>query len=412
VGLTQALRNLDARLSARVREELKAGIGYPNPGWAPPMGYVGTSTSGVTINEDRANTVAAWFAGIRVISEDVASLPLILYRRDGVDKVRATDHPLYRVLHDAPNPVMTSMVFRETLQAHALAWGNAYAEKETNSSGRTVALWPLRPDRMTVSWEGARKVYDYVVTPGTAPIRIPSDRVFHLMGIGGDGLVGWSILRLARETLASTIALREYGNRVMQNDARPGVILSHPGVLSDPAAKRLADSWDANHGGFTNAGRTAVLEEGITVSTIGFPPEDVQFLESQKWQVTEVARWLRVAPHKLADLERATFSNIEEQQIDYIASTLRAWLVRWEQQLNMSVVQDPAYFAEHVLDALLRGKTLERFQAYALAVANKVLTPNQWAQLENWPSHPWGDEPVLSPNNSAATPPPPGGPNP
>jgi HK97 family phage portal protein len=407
MGIAQRFRALDARLSRYATDSMKSGIGWPNPGWAPPAGYVGTSSSGVTINEDQANTVSAWFAGIRNISEDVAGLPLIVYRRDGESRTRATDHPWYRMLHDAPNPEMTSMVFRETLQAHAMAWGNGYAEKEVNSQGITLALWPLRPDRMEVRWEGGRRWYHYRPNVVGDVIRIPRERIFHLAGLGFDGLQGYSILHLARETLGQSVALREYGSRVLENDARPGVVLSHPGTLSKTARDNIADSWDANHRGFTNAARTAVLEEGIAVTTIGFPPEDVQFLESQRWQTSEVARWLRIAPHKIGDLERATFSNIEEQNIDHVTSTLRAWLVRWEQQLNKDVVTDPAMFAEHLMDALLRGKTLERAQAWTLKINAKAATPNEWRASDNQNPVDWGDQPVEGPNNTAPGAPPP-----
>jgi HK97 family phage portal protein len=409
MSVASRLRGLNDRLNGYAMAGLKAGVGYPNPGWAPYPGYAGPSSSGVMVTDEKARTVAAWYAAIRVISEDIAGLPLVLYRRNGRAKDRADDHPLYRILHDAPNPEMTSFVFRETLQAHLLSWGNGYAEKELDRVGRTVALWPLRPDRMDPRWEDDQRVYYYTVKTGTTPIRLTADRVFHIPGLGFDGLVGYSPLRMARETLGSAIALREYGNRVLASDARPSVVLKHPKELSDKARANLRTSWEASHGGFTNAGRMALLEEGMDISTVGFPPEDIQFIASQEWQVTEVARWMRLAPHKIADLTHATFSNIEEQGIDHVNSTLRAWCTRWEQQLGKDVIGDPALFAEHLLDAFMRGKTLERYQAFALAIANKAMTPNEWRAFENMNPQPWGDEPVLTPNNSAPTPPPPPG---
>ncbi len=394
------------------------GIGYPATGWAPPPGWVGVSSTGQSINGDNANTVAAWKAAVQVISEDVASLPLHLYRINlyrinGKSRDKATDDPLYRLLHAQPNPELTSMAFREILQAHLLTWGNAYAEKELNGSGRVIGLWPLRPDRMEVYRDKAgRRAYRYRITDTERPTDIPAARVFHLAGLGYDGLQGYSVLQQARETLGISLALREYGGRVLQNDARPGIYLKHPGKLSDPARKNLENSWDKEHGGFSNAGRTAVLEEGVDIGTVGFPPEDIQFLEAQKWQVTEVARWFRLSPHKIGDLERATFSNIEESNIDHATSTLRAWLVRWEQGLNKDVVMSPDLFAEHSLDGFLRGKTLERFQAFALAIQNKAMTPNEWRAFENWNPVEWGDEPVETPNNTPPETPAPGPPSP
>jgi HK97 family phage portal protein len=378
------------------------GLGWPHIGWAPPGGWSMATTTGEVITEDKANTVAAWFAGVRVIAQDVSTLPLITYRRSGRDKDRATDHRMYSILHDAPNPEMTSVVFRETLQGHLLTWGNAYAERELDRAGRTVALWPLRPDRMSVTVEDGRRVYDYIVREGAAPTRLDPSRVFHIPGLGFDGLVGYSVLSMARETLAATGALREYGGRLLENDARPGVILTHPNTLSETARDNLRQSWEDNHGGFSNAGRTAILEEGMTVTTLGLPREDLLFLEAQKWQVSEVARWLRLAPHKIGDLERATFSNIEEQNIDHVSSTLRPWCTKWEQQIDKDLLPEPDIFAEHLMDAALRGKTLERYQAFSTAIQNKAMTPNEWREKENWNPLDWGDEPVLTPNNNAA----------
>lgn len=401
MGISQTLRRLDARMSRAALEAMKAGLGYPNAGWAPTPSSSGVATTGALVTDDVARTVAAWYAGIRVISEDVASLPLVVYRRNGRSKDRATDHRLYALLHDAPNPEMTSMVFRETLQAHLLTWGNAYAEKEMNASGQVVALWPLRPDRMTVHLDDAgNRAYRYRIRAGDAPVDMPARNVFHIPGLGFDGLIGYSVLRMARETLGQAIALREYASGVLARDARPGTVLEHPGTLSKDAQDHLAERWDKNHGGFTKAGRTAVLEEGMKLHTMEFPPEDILFLASQKWQVTECARWLRLAPHKIGDLERATFSNIEESNIDHVVSTIRTWCVRWEQQMNKDVVPAPM-FAEHLVDGLLRGKTLERYMAYAQAIQNKAMVPNEWRALENWNPVEWGDAPVETPNNSA-----------
>lgn len=379
----------------------KAGIGYPNPGWAPTPSSIVTSSVGVTVTDERARSVSAWTAGIQTIARDMAGLPFITYRRNGQGKDRAYDSPVYRILHDSPNPEMTAFVFREALQAHLLSWGNAYAEKELDGMGRVVRLWPLRPDRMTVGYDDdGYRTYDYTVRAGTAAVRLPRERVFHIPGLGFDGLVGYSPLRMARETLGASIALREYGNRVLQNDARPSVVLTHPNVVSDKAKANIRASWEATHGGFTNAGRMALLEEGITLTTVGFPPEDIQFIASQEWQVTEVARWLGIAPHKIGDLTHATFSNIEEQNIDYAISTLRGWCVRWEQQSNKDLLDGvPGMFTEHLLDAFMRGKTLERYQAYAVGIQNRWLVPNDVLDRENMNPVAWGDRPVDTPNN-------------
>jgi len=383
----------------------RKGVGYPAIGWQPTTNWNRVTTTGQYISEDKANTVAAWYAGIRRIAQDVSTLPLIVYRRVGRSKHRAMDHPLYRVLHDSPNPEMTSVVFRETLQAHVLAWGNGYAEKELDRGNRVKYLWPMRPDRMTVGYDqNGKRVYDYVMKPGAAPTRLSAERVFHIPGLGFDGLVGYSLLTLARETLAGILGLREYDNRVLANDARPGVILTHPETLSQLARENIEKSWEDRHGGFSKAGRMALLEEGMTVTALTLPRDDMLFIEDAKWQVAEIARWIGIAPHKIGDLERATFSNIEEQNIDHVSSTIQPWCTRWEQQINKDLLTEPDVFAEHLMDAALRGKTLERYQANALAVDKLALTPNEWRERENQNPVPWGDEPVRGPNNTAPEP--------
>jgi len=381
----------------------KAGVGYPSVGWGPPRGWSQSTSTGIVVNQDKADTVAAWFAGVRIIAQDISTLPLITYRRSGRDKKRATDHPMYRILRERPNPEMTAVVWRETAMGHLLNWGNAYAERELDRVGRTVALWPLRPDRMVVTiGEDGKRQYMYQVTEGTGHVPLAAERVFHIPGMGFDGLIGYSLLTLARETLGQTIALREYQGRVLENDARPGIVLRHPATLSDPAIANIKKSWLDEHGGFSNAGRMAVVEEGMEVTELGLPKTDMLFIEGQKWQVSEIARWLRLAPHKLGDLERATFSNIEEQNISHVSETLRPWAVRWEQQIDKDLLPEDNIFAEHLMDAALRGNTLDRYTAFSIAVQNKVLTPNEWRQFENWNPVDWGDEPVLTPNNSAA----------
>src|SRR3990167_887015 len=222
-----------------------------------------------------------------------------------------------------------------------------------------------------------------------AAIPVPTERIFHIPGLGFDGLVGYSVLAKARETLGQSIALRDYGASVLANDARPGVILTHPGTVTPTAKTRIQDDWTKNA---NKAGKTVLLEEDIKPTTLGYQPEDVQFLGSQQWQVTEVARWLRIAPHKIADLTRATFSNIEEQNIDHVTSTIRPWCAKWEQQIRKDIIVGSDLFAEHLLDGLLRGKTLERYQAFTLAVNSKAMVPNEWRAFENWNPVEWGDE--------------------
>lgn len=379
---------------------LKSGVGWPNVGWQPPYGWTGDSIA-TTVNQNTAMGVNAFTAGIRLIAEDLASLPLIVYRRLPKGKERATDHPAYAMLHDAPNPEMTSMVFRETGIAHMYSWGNWYAEKEFNGNGVPVRLWPLLPNKMVVEFRDGKRIYKYTLPDGSGVI-IPAKRVFHVPGWGFDGLVGYSRVTLMRRALESAIVTGEYGLRTLAGDARPGVTILHKEQLSTGAKKNIAESWDEAHQGLSNAQRTAVLDEGMTIEHTGFSPEDAQYLDSRKFSTIEVAQGLRLPPHKLSDLENAHFTNIEESNIDYVVA-LTPPATRIEQQIAKDIIGDPAFFPEHLFDALLRGKTLDRFTAYRIASNGAAwMNADDIAELENRNPLPEGKGQIyLAPLNEA-----------
>ena len=362
---------------------VKAGVGWPNPGWAPPYGYTGDSIA-TTVNQSTAMGVNAFTAGIRLIAEDLAHLPLITYERLEKGKRRAPEHPQYAMLHDSPNPEMTSMVFRETGIGHLYSWGNWYAEKEFNGAGVCVRLWPLRPDKMErQAVKDGKRFYPYTLPDG-GRVMIPKERIFHVPGWGFDGLVGYSRVTLMRRALESAIVAAEYGLRTLANDARPGVTIKHPQQLSPAAKTNIAESWDEAHSGLTNAQRTAVLDEGMTLEHTGFSPEDAQYLDSRKFSTIEIAQGLRLPPHKLSDLENAHFTNIEESNIDYVVGTLGPPASRIEQQINKDIIGDPRYFAEHLFEKLLRGKTLDRFNAYRIATNGAAwMNADDVAEREN-----------------------------
>lgn len=370
---------------------------YPgaNLEWDRYFGVGATSYAGVTVTPESALTFSAYFACIRVIAESVASLPLLVYRRraDG-GKERATQHPTYRLLKERPNPEMTSFEFRETLISHTAGWGNGYAEIEWNNAGAPTALWPLNPARMEVTRTAGELRYLYRLPDGTTA-NLPAWRVHHLRGMSSNGIVGYSIAHLAMQSIGLGLGTEEYGARFFGNGARPGVVLKHPGRLSTEAHKRLQDSWKADHQGLSNAHRTKILEEGMGIEAIGIPPEEAQFLETRKLQVVEVARWFRMPPHMIGDLEKATFSNIEHQSIDFVVHTLRPWLVRSEQRLHedfFSEDERDAYFVEYLVDGLLRGDTPSRYSAYAVGRQNGWLSANDIRGFENMNPIEGGDE--------------------
>ncbi len=359
----------------------------------PPEWYIkamGWSTGGdITVNEKTALGITAVFSAVRILAETVGSLPLILYRRREDDgKERATDHPLYPILHELPNPEMTSMELRETLMGHLAAWGNAYAYIVFGSDGWIRELWPLRPDKMQVKREQGELIYRYQMPAQTGEGEriLPASRVMHLRGLGFDGVKGYSPVGMARQALWLTMATETFGRKFFENDARPGVVLEHPGELSEKAENNLRKSWMKQHGGLDKSHRVAILEEGMKLKEVGIPPEDAQFLQTRKFQVTEIARLYRIPPHMLADLERATFSNIEHQSIEFVMHTIRPWLVRWEQAIRRDLLSREdrkRYFAEFLVDGLLRGDIQSRYEAYATARQNGWMSANDIRALEN-----------------------------
>lgn len=354
------------------------------------------SSTDIVVTENNAMQVSAVFACVRIIAETVASLPLNVYERlaDG-GKTRAPTHPLYAVLHSYGNDEMTAFSVRELLQTHLCLYGNAFAEIEYDAAGRIRGLWPLRPDRVTPFRTPDGPIAYQVTLPNGQQVILPKDRIFSIVGFGGDGIKGASVLQMARESIALSIATERYGAKFFGNGARPGGVLEHPATMSQEAQDRLRGSWNEMHSGLDRAHRIAILEEGMTYKAIGLPPEDSQFLETRKFQIGEIARIFRIPPHMIGDLERATFSNIEHQSIEFVVHCIRPWLVRWEQSIQQQLFSDrdrPRYFSEFNVDGLLRGDIKSRYEAYAIGRQNGWLSANMILTMENMdPIGPDGD---------------------
>jgi HK97 family phage portal protein len=360
---------------SRIGDHLAAAIGA---GW--------DTHTGADVSPETSLQVAAVYACVRVIAESVAALPLITYQRLERGKARAGTHALYSLLHDAPNSEMTAMEFRETLTAHMALRGNAYAEIEYSNGGEVVGLWPLRPDKMKVERRNRRIVYDYTLPDQTRPVTLPAWRVLHLRGLAYDGLVGYGPIYLMKQAVALALGAEEFGARLFGNGTKPGVVLKHPGRLSAEAQDRLRKSTEDRHQGLSRAHRLMILEEGMDVASIGVVPEEAQFLETRKYQSVEIARAFRVPPHMIADLDRATFSNIEHQDLAFVKHSLRPWLVRWEQRISQSLLtaqERRSYFAEHLVDGLLRGDIQSRYTAYNTGIQAGFLTRNEVREREN-----------------------------
>lgn len=361
------------------------------------------TVTGLTITPESSLQITAVYACVNVIAQDVASLPLHVYRRlDPRGKERAKDHYLYWLLRYRPNRHMTSMQFRMALQGHLLTWGNAYAEIERDRAGRVIALWPLRPDRMEkpeVSAAGTL-MYRYTLPNGQKTI-LSQVQVLHLRGLSSNGIIGYSPITLQRESLGWAQATKEFGARFYGNNAQPGGALLVDKRLSSEAHGKLKSSWEASHQGLSNAHRVAILEEGIKWQQIGIPPDDAQFLDTMNFQTPEICGMFRVAPHKVAHLLRATFSNIEEQDLSHVKDTIRPWLEVWEQQLQMDVFlesEQDRYFAEHLIDALLRGAFKDRVAGLATEIQNGILSINDAREIENMNPILGGDDHYIQQN--------------
>lgn len=351
----------------------------------------GRTTSGKTVNERTALQTTAVYACVRILSETIASLPLHVYRYTEGGKAKDTEHVLYTLLHDEPNPDMTSFVFRETLMSHLLIWGNAYAQILRDRSGQVIGLYPLLPDQMSVHRSEKGKLF-YVYNryeednpnfQEKGSVVLSQEEVLHIPGLGFDGLIGYSPIALAKNAVGMTLACEEYGASFFGNGANPGGVLEHPGILKDPA--KVRDSWNAVYQGTRNAHKVAVLEEGMSYKQIGIPPEEAQFLETRKFQINEIARLFRIPPHMVGDLEKSSFSNIEQQSLEFVKYTLDPWVVRFEQALKKSLLlpeEKKTHFIKFNVDGLLRGDYQSRMNGYAIGRQNGWLSTNDIRELE------------------------------
>lgn len=357
------------------------------------------ASSGVQVTERTAMNYSALWAVVGVLASSVASLPCILYRRsaDGRGKSRASDERLYGLLHDSPNEQMTATVFWETAMAHLANWGNAYAFIEEDASGEPQALWPLLPDRTRPVRKGRGLFYNtWDDRDGGRMITLYPEQVYHVPGLGFDGLAGYSpIAMAAREPIGLGLALERFGGSFFSNGTHLSGVLSHPGKLSPEAIKNLRESWMQVHSGPDRQWKPAILSEGLTWTTTGVEPNAAQFIESRRFQVEEIARIYRVPLHKLANLDKATFSNIEHQSLEFVMDTLRPWLIKLEQEANRKLIRRERrgeLFVEFLIDGMLRGDMKSRSEAYKIGKEGGWLSTNEIRAMENMNPVSGGDE--------------------
>lgn len=350
-----------------------------------------TSLAGVNVTEMKALQFTAVYACVHILAQTLAMLPLNVYSKLPTGgKARAPDHPLDWVLHKAANSEMSSFRWRETIQGHLGLWGNGYSEIEYNNAGQVIGLWPLRPDRTYPYREPDTQELKYITTlPGGKTVKLPAKRVLHIAGFGFDGIRGYNPIDLACQSIGLGLAAEEYGARFFGNGATVSGVLEHPAELGEDGRRNLRESFEEMHQGLDKSHRLLILEEGLEYKQIGIPPQTAQFLETRKFQITDIARFYHVPPHMIADLERSTNNNIEHQSLEFVIHTMMPWLVRWEQDMDLKFFKKPArptdkeYFTKFNEKGLLRGDVQSRYNAYHQARLDGWMNADDIRELED-----------------------------
>jgi|WetSurMetagenome_2_1015567.scaffolds.fasta_scaffold28300_2 HK97 family phage portal protein len=379
------------RVFGMVEERVRVMTGYgvqEDATLKAVFGDSGRSSSGINVDAETSLGLSAFYDGVRLLAWTRAQLPLNVYRREANgDRAIDSDHPIYNLIHTRPNRNMTSSVYREMEMKYVLLWGDSISWIERDNAGVPIALWPLHPGSVKIQlWTGTKQLqYDIssVQDPPTNEKMLRAENVLHVPGFGFDGLRGRSVIGYAREQLGSALAAQQFGASFWGNGARPGVVIRHPGRIKD--AEGFKARWEGIHKGPMNSGRTAILEDNADIKEIGMPLEDAQFLQIREHDVAEVARWLGLPPHKLGDLRRATFSNIAEQNIEFVQAIL-PWLNRFEQEYDAKLFLDAeqqSMFVEHVVDGLLAADPEKQNNAFATALQNGWMSRNEVRRLKN-----------------------------
>ena len=358
-----------------------------------PFAYTG----GVAVTPDRARTYSAVYRATALISQTIGWLPWSVLR----DMRQEWNHPVHYLLHSRPCKEMSAMCFKETMVRDALIWGNAYAEIEFSRNGMPRALWRLLPSRMQIfrSEETLDVYYRYFALDGRV-FELPQSRIFHLKGLG-DGLIGDSIVGYAAKSIAAGLASEDTNNKLMENQLVPSGIITHPGRLTPEAAERLKTQFAKRYMGRENAGKPILMEEGMKFEPVTIRPEDAQFLESRRFGIEEIARWFGVPPHKLADMERATFSNIEHQSLEFVTDALMPWVKKLEEEADYKLLSrrsaegyesTDGYYTKIDVRGLLRGDNKSRMEYYKGGVTNGIFSINDCRAWEDLPPIEGGDE--------------------
>jgi len=365
--------------------------------WNPSLWNMGgsQSLSGESVTESTALTYSAIWNAVNLYSGTISTLPLHLLRSNKQKTLHVEDKKLYRVLHDEFNPYMSAKTGREVSIAHGLLWGNSYAEKVFNGFGEIVELWPISPDRVRPYRENAKMLYEIDVD--SEKVILPREKVLHIPGLGFDGMVGYSVVAMARKSFGLGMALETFGALYFGQGTHVGRILSHPNKLDDKARANIRESFSGTSEGLAKAHKLMILEEGMKLEKIGIPPEDSQFLESRTFQISEIARWFNLPVHKLKEMTKSSFNNIAQEQISFVTDSIMPVLIGLEQAYNMQLLtKDERYkqklFTRHNVDGLLRGDPAARAEYYRTMFGIGAMSINDIRNKEGWDPVENGDE--------------------
>lgn len=364
--------------------------------WAKLQSGGTLANTGIYVSPETALRYTTVLICVRVLAESVASLPCILYRRrpDG-GKDRATDHPLYAVLHDRANGWNTAFEYAEGTMCNLATRGNGYSYVDRDSRGRTIALTPLNPDGVTITQARDWSPLYEATMPDNTRQKLRTSEMHHIRGPLPKGYVGQSMISLAREAIGLGMAAESFGSHIYKNGVQPTGVLQHPGKLGPTAVENLRTQFAEKYAGLENSGKPLILEEGMAWAAMSLKPVDAEFIASRKFQRSEIAGIFRVPAHQVNDLEQATFSNIEHQTLDFVVHSLRPWLKRWEQAINRDLLaptERGEYFAEFMIDDFLRGDFKTRMEGYAAGIQNGIWSPNEVRIRENSNKRDGGDE--------------------
>lgn len=360
-----------------------------------------SQVAGVTVNPETAIKASTVFACVRLISETLASLPLVMYRTDGKMKEKAIDHPLYWLLKIEPNRLQSSFQWLESEQASLLLNGNSYSEIEYNRAGQIIGIWPLKTANVLPFIENNEKKYRVSLKNGGTTV-LTAEKILHIPAFGTNGITGLSPVDTGKGAIGLALAAEKFGEKLFANGIRTTGVLKHPGILGDTAYENLKTSFKDNYEGLNNSGKPMILEEGMSWESISMTPDDAQMLETRKFQVSEIARIFNVPPHMIGDLERSTNNNIEQQSLEFVQYSLRSWIARWESELNRRLLKPSerqTYYFKFLVDGLLRGDVKSRFEAYNLGRNMGIYSTNDILSKEDQNPVPWGDDDHLRPLN-------------